>query len=358
MPGHDPIPVPLPSLREHLARLCPRSGIDLAGVLPLPAELPHARAFSRWLASGRHGGLEYMRRDPGVRLDPTIRHRDACSLLIFAQGYTRGWPTRDTDPSAGGKGRPDLPWTTRVSRYARGCDYHDVLLKAVRATLGGLAEVWPDLWYRASTDTGPYLEREYAWLAGLGFLGRNMCLIHERLGSGLFLGVALTNLHIEGHAGGEDPVAQPLYGVVPRRTRPPARAYLSACGSCTRCLEACPTGALSAEDGLDARRCISTWTIEHRGQVPTDMRRETGGILFGCDICQAVCPWNSRASGRALPPVDPAYEVLPAHADIGLADLVDMTDAEFRARFRRTPLWRCHPEGLRRNARRVLEEES
>ncbi len=147
----------------------------------------------------------------------------------------------------------------------------------------------------------------------------------------------------------------PLYEVVPRRTRPPAEAYLSACGSCTRCLDACPTGALDPEHGLDAGLCISTWTIEHRGEVPQEWTDAAAGMLFGCDICQAVCPWNLKAARRGLPPVVPDYGVLSAHAELTLADLAVLDDDEFRRRFRRTPLWRCHPEGMRRNARRILE---
>jgi epoxyqueuosine reductase len=202
-----------------------------------------------------------------------------------------------------------------------------------------------------ATDTGPYLEREYAWLAGLGFLGKNTCLIHEKLGSGLFLGVALTNLEIDGLPPGPEPQAEPLYALTPRRRRAPTRLLASHCGTCTACLEACPTNALLPEGGLDARRCISTWTIEWRGQAPPESRSAQGGLLFGCDICQSVCPWNQRAAERVAPtPVRDEYAPLPEHQELRLADLARMNDAEFRRRFRRTPLWRAHPEGMRRNA--------
>jgi len=242
-----------------------------------------------------------------------------------------------------------------VARYARGLDYHDVLLDDIKGILTGLREAISGLKAFPATDTGPYLEREYAWLAGLGFLGRNTCLIHEKLGSGMFLGVALTNLEVEGLARGV-PAAEPLYGVTARRRRPPAHVASSHCGSCTRCVEACPTGAIAPDGGLDAGSCISAWTIEWRGKTPPDRRSEQGGILFGCDICQAVCPWNHRAAeNQGSPPVRKEYSCRPSHAEIGLADLLELSDDDFRRRFRRTPVWRCHPEGLRANAKVVRD---
>ena len=243
-----------------------------------------------------------------------------------------------------------------MARYARGQDYHDVLLADIKKVVAGLRALWPDLTAFPATDTGPYLEREYAWLAGLGFLGKNTCLIHEKLGSGLFLGVAPTNLDITGLPGEGIPAAKPLYAVTARRRREPARVAASHCGTCTRCLEACPTDALMPGGGMDAGRCLSTWTIEWRGGTPGDRRSDQGGLLFGCDICQAVCPWNQRAAETPPPsPVREEYAPLTDHAEIKLADLLELTDADFKTRFRRTTLWRCHPEGLRANAAVVLE---
>lgn len=343
-----------------LAGLCPASRIDLAGAVALPCPLPHRERWLRWVAEERHGGLDYLLRDPVGRADPCLRSPWAGTLLVFAQRYTDGWPADDPDPAAGGSGPPGIPWTGRVSRYARGLDYHDVLLRDIQEVLAGLKEALPHLVAFAATDTGPYLEREYAWLAGLGFLGRNRCLIHEKLGSGLFLGVALTNLEVTGLATAGRPEPEPLHAVRPRRLRPPATPPWELCGSCTRCLDACPTAALDLEKGLDAGRCLSTWTIEWRGAAPAAERASQGGILFGCDICQAVCPWNQRAAARAaqgdapLPSLPPQYAVLPEHAELKLADLVELDDHESRRRLRRTPLWRAHPEGMRRNAATVL----
>ena len=195
-------------------------------------------------------------------------------------------------------------------------------------------------------DTGPYLERAWAVRAGLGFVGKNTCLIHESLGSGLFLAVAPTNLVITGW----DQAPHPLYEVAARGSLP--RADTDRCGSCTRCLDACPTDAFVAPRTLDAGRCLSTWTIEWQGRAPAAERGLQGDHLFGCDICQQVCPWNEKAlrgaTGRPAP--GDAYAPLAAHEEVDLDDLMGLDAEDFRARFRRTPLWRAHPEGLRRNA--------
>ncbi len=340
-------------LAELLAELCPVHRIDLAGAVTLPCVQPHRQRWRQWLAAERHADLEYVTRDPAAREDPLRKNPWAQSVLIFGQRYTDGW-AGDEDLLL-----REVPWTDRVARYARGRDYHDVLLKDIKRVVARLKEAVPGLAAFPSTDTGPYLEREYAWLAGLGFMGKNTCLIHEKLGSGMFLGVALTNLRVKGLSAGEQPQAEPLYAVVPRRRRTPSRILANHCGSCTACLEACPTDALLPSGGLDARRCISTWTIEWQGRAPAEHRNEQGGLLFGCDICQSVCPWNQRAAEKAKPlGVRAEYAALDAHAELKLADLVELSDDDFRARFRRTPLWRAHPAGLRRNAEVVLENLS
>lgn len=350
------------ALAARLAAACPPHHLDLAGAVALPCPLPHAGLWRDYVAAGRHGGLEYLARDPEARLDPTARDGWARTLLVFAQRYTDGWPAGDQDPAAGGPpgaaGAPDTPpWTARVSRYARGLDYHDLLLGDIRGALAALEAGGLAFRARVAVDTGPYLEREYAWLAGLGFLGRNTCLIHEKLGSGLFLGVALTDLEVAGLPAPGTPAIEALHAIAPRRRRATALAPVTRCGSCTRCVEACPTGAILPGGGLDAGSCLSMWTIERRGEAPAGREAEQGGLLFGCDICQAVCPWNTHAAAMpspGLPPVRDGYATLPAHAGLGLAAIATMDDAEFRERFRRTPLWRAHPQGLRRNAARVL----
>ncbi len=347
------VPCTAQELAGFFALSGPEHGIDLAGAVSLPASLPNESRFSTWIAERRDGNLDYMVRNPEQRLDPTIRNPEAKSLLVFAQRYTDGWPAHHRDPVAGGQAPIDAPWTDRVSRYARGLDYHDVLLNSIRDLLKDLVQEIPGFVAYASTDTGPYLEREYAWLAGFGFLGKNTCLIHERLGSGMFLGVALTNLEISGLP---EQQTEPLYSVLRRREEAPATRILSACGRCTACIDACPTDALLPEGGMDARRCLSNFTIEQQGQTPEEFKPAQGGTVFGCDICQAVCPWNQKAerARHDIPEVRHEYATGEEHAELDLARLAEITDEEFRRRFRRTPIWRCHPEGLRRNVRTAL----
>ncbi len=343
-----PVVVATADLAARLAALCPVHHLDLAGAVALPVVLPHHDAWVAWLGRGDHGGLDYLSRDPEGRADPTRRDPWARSLLVFAQRYTDGWNADDPTPRVGlGAGGP---WTDGVARYARGHDYHDTLRAAVEGVLDGLREAWPGLAARAYVDTGPFLEREYALLAGLGFTGKNTCFIHETLGSGLFLAVALVNLVIPDLPPAA--AASPLYAVVPR---PPGRldpVAATRCGRCTACLDACPTGALREPFVLDANLCVSTWTIEWRGRAPAPARTRQGGLIFGCDICQAVCPWNRRAARGASGMTGPiaSYAVREEYNGIDLADLLDPDPQTFAVRFRRTPLWRCHPDGLRRNA--------
>ncbi len=350
----ESISVPAGRLRSRLDGLCRAAGIDLAGAVALPVELPHRGAWDSWIEEGRHGGLGYMLRDPAARADPTIERPWARTALVFAQRYVSGWDPNDPASLHGVvRGRP---WTDGVSRYARGRDYHDVLGGAIRGVLAGLREDLADdhgkaaVSLRASVhvDAGPLLERELAWLAGLGFFGRNTCLIHPRLGSGLFLGVALVGFEVEGLVDAPRPlVGPPVAGKEP----PPGEGPANLCGNCSRCLDACPTGALVAPHVLDAGRCLSTWTIERRGTAPEDERGLQGGMIFGCDICQAVCPWNGKALRLAAgrhPPEE--YRIESAHAELELEDLIALDAERFEQRFRRTPLWRAHPEGLRRNA--------
>ena len=356
-----PVTVTAAQLQVWLEEFCPEAGIEMVGAVDLPCSIPHRRQWMSWVKDGRHGGLEYLIREPENRADPNLKNPWAQSVLVMAHRYTAGWPTDDDDPSAGAHAPLDSPWTGRVSRYARGRDYHDILLKSMRQVVLGLKGKIPGLEAFPSTDTGPYLEREYAWLAGLGFLGHNQCLIHEKLGSGLFLGVALTNLHVDDIPEAGMPARDALYTTAPRRRRPPVIPPVHLCGSCTRCLEACPTGALDLSKGLDANLCISAWSIEWRGGAPEKLSHLQDGLLFGCDICQAVCPWNRRAADHQEnhPAVNEAYNVLPGYEELTLEDLENISDENFRGHFKKTPIWRCHPDGIRRNAqlvRRNLEE--
>ena len=277
----------------------------------------HADAFRQWLAEGRHGGMAYLERTVERRLNPELVLPGAQSILLLAISYHRS----ETDPavhSGEGAGLRGV-----VARYARHRDYHDVLgppliaLKEFVNELGGTGT--RSLEY---IDTGPVLERDLAHRAGIGFVGKHTNLISRELGNWFFLGSILTTLRLE-----------------------PDVAAVNRCGTCTRCMVACPTGAITEPFRLDARRCISYLTIEHRGSIPVELRPAIGDRIFGCDDCLAVCPWNRFArEGRLM---REAYR--PGLDRPSLLELLNMDDTTFRAAFRGTPFERTKRRGLLRN---------
>ena len=301
---------------EQLSSYALDLGLEVVGVSPVgPAAT--WEAYRDWLVRGYAGGLErYLARPAALsrRADPRRILSTARAVLVVAASY------------AGAPYPPLPPLHGRVSRYAWGEDYHRWLLRRLRLLVARIAEERGDFLSRCYVDTGPVLERDWARAAGLGWLGKNTNLIHPRWGSYLFLGVALLDLDCE----------------------PTPLPELPACGSCTRCLDACPTGALVAPGQLDARRCLSYLTIEHRGSLPVEWRSALGENLFGCDICQEICPWNRQ------PLAVHRNESPPPGATLYLPELLLLGAEEFRARFRQTPLWRATPEGLARNAAVVL----
>jgi epoxyqueuosine reductase len=251
--------------------------------------------------------------DPGSILDG-VR-----SVIMAGLNYRTVAPPQRLDPGQG-----------RVSRYAWGRgDYHAVLKRKLRALGETLHELVPGCRTRAVVDTAPLLERDFARLAGLGWFGKNTMLIHKRLGSWLFLGALLTDAEL-----------------VPDQPH-----ESSHCGTCTRCLEACPTGAFPEPYVLDATRCLAYFTIELRDQpIPEAYRDACREWLFGCDVCNDVCPWNRKAPVSSEPAFQPLRELCPAEA----ADLLSLDEASFRARFSGSPLLRAGRAGLLRNACIVL----
>ena len=289
-------------------------GFDRAAVGEA-APPPHGDAFERWLDAGYAGGMEYLGRGRAERLDPGRLLPGWRSVIAVALNYA----PRDDDPAWRG-----------VARYARGRDYHDVIrprleaLKDVLRSAGG-----PEVRSRASVDTSAVLERELAATAGLGWIGKNTNLIAPDLGSYFFIGIVLTTAVLA-----------------------PDSALPDRCGTCTACLEACPTGAFVGPYTLDARRCISYLTIEHRGEIDASLHSAIGGWMFGCDVCQEVCPWNRHAP--------PARErALVAGTPPGAPQtLVALTAEEFRERFRGSAIKRARRDGLARNARIVLDNRA
>ncbi len=294
-----------------------RVGFDLVGITK-PHPSAHAVRYRDWLAKGYHADMGYMARPDAVekRTDPRVVMPEARSIVVVGLNYYPG----DFPPLRAGHGR--------VSRYAWGGDYHDVIMGRLRQLADRIERlVGEPVAHRAYVDFGPLLERELAQRAGLGWFGKNTSLIHPTLGSYVFLGELLLALELEADA----PLDE------------------SRCGSCSACLDACPTGALVGPGVLDARRCISYLTIEHRSTIPEALRPLIGDWVFGCDICQEVCPWNKRFARRAE-----ALVVEPRRQTLDLIELLALDEHAFRARFRETPLWRPRRAGLLRNAAVVL----
>lgn len=317
------------SLTERLKAKAREMGFDLVGITSVgPA--PHADALAEWLARGYHGEMRYMARHVDRRRDPRRIMPEARSIVVLGERYAA--PTLPTavydDPSRG-----------LIAVYAQGRDYHD----RIRPRLFELdaflrQETGRATHARCYVDTGPVLERDWAMQAGLGFIGRNTCLIHPSLGSWLFLGVMLVPEELE-----PDPPAQPITLPSGYLTWRLADGRIGTCGRCTRCLSACPTGALVDAYVLNARRCISYLTIELRGPIPREMRPLLGHWIFGCDVCQLVCPW-SRRRVVSLPPADDPMLWAPS-----LLELLALDEPAFRQRFRGTPIMRAKRRGLLRN---------
>jgi len=318
------------TLAELLEAEARRLDFDLAGIAPVePYPIDRYRA---WLDRGYHGEMDYLARPDAVakRGDPAQVLPGARSALVVAANYhTQDLPAELRDDASRGI----------VASYAWGDDYHEVLLPRLRqlATIAGEQAGQP-LAQRVYVDTGPLLEREMAVRAGLGFVGKNTNLIHPRLGSWLFLGELLSTQDLPPLT---EPAQQDRDGAATAQA-----AVEGTCGRCTRCLDACPTGALVAPYVLDARRCISYLTIELKGPIPRNLRPLIGNRIFGCDICQEVCPWNRRF---ARPTKEPAFQPRADNIAPRLADLMALDDAGFRQRFRGSPVKRAKRRGLLRN---------
>jgi epoxyqueuosine reductase len=296
------------------------AGFDRAGVADL-GPLEHGEALVRWLDRGDQAAMGYLGRRLEARLDPSQIFPGARSVLCVALQYH---PLHGEDGERQPEPKGDL-WR-RVARYARGKDYHDVMGARLEALEERVREAFPRCATRRYVDTGPVLERELAARAGLGAVGKNTMLLHPEGGSWFLLGELFLSLDLA-----------------------PDAPLTDLCGSCTLCLEACPTGALPEPYRLDSNRCISFWTIEHRGALPPEARRMVGGWVFGCDVCQEVCPWNAAPEGTEGA-VHPEMELPPERAELDLARLLRLPREEYVERFRGSPMKRAKLEGLQRNA--------
>jgi epoxyqueuosine reductase len=340
------------------------AGFELCGVVAVPEDSGAAatapagapagafdelRHLPEWLARGYAGEMKYLH-DPR-RAHPRLVLEGARNLIVVALNYNAPHP-RSTELPPAAAPAADAPPRGWISRYAWGDDYHEVIQEKLRALLAEMRAQFPEPFdARAYTDTGPILERLAAKYAGLGWLAKNTCLIHPRLGSWLFLGVIVTTLELDPSLG---PVQSP----------PP-----DFCGTCTRCLDACPTQAFPAPYVLDARRCISYLTIELRGTIPEELRPHMDRAVIGCDICQDVCPWNRKAPVTTLAAFQPRQQAASSESqsETGNAErpadalgpsllapelewLVSLSPWEFSATFRRSAVKRAKWRGLVRNA--------
>jgi epoxyqueuosine reductase len=287
-------------------------GFDLCGIARAD-DYPELAFLREWLDRGYAGTMAWLAGSADRRSD--VRHvvAGAQSVIVTATLYNVDRPYSTDLP----------PATARISRYAWGDDYHDVIKARLDRLLAWMREASPGPFEaRAYVDTGPVQERVYAQYAGLGWIGKNTCLINPELGSWLFLGAIITTLPLDSDAQG-----------------------LEQCGTCTRCLEACPTGALVEAGVLDSTRCLSYLTIEHRGAIPEEHHAALGAHVYGCDICQEVCPYNRPAPVSS----DPAWHPRPGLDLPSLAELLQRTDEEWRRVLKGSPMKRAKAEGLRRN---------
>jgi epoxyqueuosine reductase len=306
-----------------------RLGFNLIGVTHSAPHV-HTAFYTDGLAHGYHAEMGYLARPDAVakRSAPRRIMPETRSIVVVGMNYYLDEPRSPDERGSPGDSPLMEGLVGRVSRYAWGLDYHEVMLEKLHQLAA-----WIDhrtdkpLKYRAYVDTGPLLERELAQQAGLGWIGKNTNLIHPRHGSYLFLGELLLDLELE--------------------TDTPSTA--DRCGNCTACIDACPTGALVAPRTLDAQRCISYLTIENRAAIPEPLRPLLGDHVFGCDICQEVCPWNRRF---ARPTDESPFK--PLHPTLDLITLLRLDESAFHDRFRETPLWRPRRHGLLRNAAVVL----
>jgi epoxyqueuosine reductase len=300
-------------LAELVKARAEEEGFDRVGIARSAHLDRDAASLAAWLANDRNASMTWMARDPSMRSDPRRLLPDCRSVIALAMNY---WPGEEAARTEQGK--------ARVALYARGRDYHRVLGHKLKTLAAWLAELSGKP-ARSFVDTGPVLERAWAERAGIGWIGKNANLLTRELGSWLLLGEVLSCAEIVPDPG-------------------PPKEH---CGSCTACIDACPTGAIVQDGVVDSNRCISYWTIEHRGPIPEERRGEPADWIFGCDVCQEVCPWNVSS---ARPVEGDPFRRREELSGLDPEKILGLDEATFRARYSGTALMRAKWEGMRRNA--------
>lgn len=322
---------PRDTLRERVRALLLEAGFDRAGFASAAAPAPARTELEEWLARGFHGEMHWLARDVARRTDPALVLPGARTVCVLAVDYR--------ESGAFGIAAPESD-RAEISAYARGTDYHRVIERRLRDACRALAEAFPEERFRWYVDTGPVLEKAWAARAGIGWVGKNTCSIDPEHGSFFFLATILTTLDL-----------------------PPDPPAVDHCGTCRLCIDACPTRAIVAPYVLDARLCISYQTIEARGEVPPAIEEASANLIFGCDICQEVCPWNREARGEREEAIrsgaragggresERESELAPRHENIfpRLAELAELDEASFRARFPQSAVRRAGFRGFLRN---------
>jgi epoxyqueuosine reductase len=307
-------------LTQSLKSEADRLGFVIAGCAPATdvITMPHLES---WLDAGMNGEMEYMQTRRDAYRHPRSVLESVVSVMVMALPYQTEIP-KTNQPASG-----------RIARYAwSAVDYHDVIHKRMKQVCRFAQSLDETIITRGVVDTAPLLEREFAQTAGIGWAAKNTMLINRDIGSYFFLSALLINQPLEY----DDPFTA------------------DHCGTCTRCLEACPTDAFVAPRVLDANKCISYLTIEHRSPIDVNLRPQMGDWILGCDICQEVCPWNRKVKILA----DDLFRPIDGHNPLSLTELFDLDDDSFRIRFRKTPLWRPKRRGILRNAAIALGNQA
>lgn len=318
------------ALRQRVEAEARRLGFELFGVTT-PDPPPHFDGFEAWLAKGRHGAMDYLatQRSRQRRSDPRLILPECRSIVVLGARYPSPPEERPSAHPVGPAEALERPARGRVAAYAWGEDYHRVLVEKLEQLHAFIErQAGRPVTHRSYTDSGPLLERELAQRAGLGWIGKNTCLINPRVGSYFLLAEILLDLELE----------------------PDQPFVIDRCGSCTRCLQACPTQCILPDRTLEARRCISYLTIELKGEIPLELRPQMGGWVFGCDICQQVCPWNLRfAAQPGEPPAMLEFAPRPGVPAPQLVEELALTTEQFNRKFKDSPVRRAKRRGYLRN---------